>query len=234
MDIEYYLTPNPLKLGSLRAVLLPGDKASFEAFLKHCEIASTVGRADALAVVEMMAGWVEQQAGEGREVDFGPLGQTRLGVAGSFQPDAESIRPDQWRLTIGWQVGRRLQGRVDRAGKRAGLRRRPPPNHGPYVASVVDMMTGAPDSYSPGGLLELRGSRLKFDAGQSDEGVFLRPAAGGAEVRLDRYLTIHPKTIQAQVPTPLVGLQCLIVRRRLRPRQPRPSQATYDKTLTPA
>lgn len=234
MTIQYYLVPNPLTPGMLRAVLLPGDKASFDAFLDHCATASTVGRADALAVVEMMRGWIEAHAGDGREVDFGPLGQTRLGMAGVFEPGEPSIRPDDWRLTVGWQVARRLQARVDRRAKKAGLQRRPQPNRGPYVASVKDLMSGTADVYTPGGLLELRGSRLKFDAGQSDEGVFLRPAAGGAEVRLENYIVIFPKTIQAQVPATLTDPQRLIIRRRIRPTQPQPTQFTYDTVLAPA
>ena len=234
LTIQYNLVPNPLKPGMLRAVLLPGDRASFDAFLDHCAVASTVGRADALAVVEMMVGWIEQRAAEGREVDFGPLGQTRLGMAGIFEPGEPSIRPDEWRLTIGWQVTRRLQRRVDQRAKKAGLRRRPPPNRGPYVAAVTDMMTGNADTYTPGGLLELRGARLKFDASQSDEGIFLRPAAGGPEVRADRYLVVFPQTIQAQAPATLTGPQRLLVRRRTRPTQPQPSQCLYDAVLTPA
>ncbi len=234
MTIQYYLTPNPLKPGKMRAVLLPGDRASFDAFLDHCQAASTVGRADALAVVEMMAGWIEQRAADGREVDFGPLGQTRLGMAGIFEPREESIRPDEWRLTIGWQVARRLQARVDRRAKKAGLQRRPQPNRGPYVAAVTDLMTGATDAYTPGGLLELRGSRLKFDAAQSDEGVFFAAEAGGPEVRAEHYIVVFPKTVQPQVPPAVTGPQRLIVRRRLRPTQPQPTQFTYDTVLLPA
>ena len=59
------------------------------------------------------------------------------------------------------------------------------------------MMTGDANTYTPGGLLELRGSRLKFNEAQADEGVFLRPAGGGAEVRPDNYIVVYPKTIQA-------------------------------------
>ncbi len=183
---------------------------------------------------EMMAAWIEQDAADGHEVDFGPLGQTRLGMAGVFEPGEPSIRPDEWRLTLGWQVARRLQRRVDGRAKKAGLRRRPRPNRGPYIAAVTDLMSDNADAYTPGGLLELRGSRLKFDAGQSDEGVFFRPAAGGPEVRADRYLVVFPKTIQAQVPAALTGPQRLIIRRRLRPTQPQPTQFTYDTVLAPA
>ncbi len=234
MTIQYYLVPNPLKPGALRAVLLPGDKASFDDFLDHAAAASTVGRADALAVVEMMVGWIEQQAASGREVDFGPLGQTRLGIAGSFASDDDALRPDDWRLTIGWQVTRRLQARVDRRAKKAGLGRRPRPNRGPYVATVTDLMSGSADVYTPGGLLELRGSRLKFDTTQADEGVFFRPAAGGPEVRAENYIVVFPKTVQAQVPPAVTGPQRLIIRRRLRPTQPQPTQFTYDAVLAPA
>jgi len=234
MGIQYFLQGNPLKPGSQRAILLRGDKASFEAFLDHCATASTVGRADALAVVEMMAGWIEANAGDGREVDFGPLGQTRLGMGGVFDENEPSIRPDEWRLTIGWQVARRLRRRVDQVAKKAGLDRRPRPNRGPYVAAVTDLMTHTRDTYTPGGLLELLGSRLKFDAAQADEGVFFTPAAGGAEVRSDNYLQVFPKTVQAIVPATLTGPQRLIVRRRPRPTQPEPAQSTYDTALEPA
>lgn len=109
MGIRYFLQKNPVKPGSRRAVLLRGAKATFEDFLDHCETASKVGRADALAVVTMMVGWIEARAPEGREVDFGPLGQTRLGMAGVFTEDEQPIRPDEWRLTIGWQLTRRLR-----------------------------------------------------------------------------------------------------------------------------
>jgi len=234
MSIQYFLQANPLKAGSHRAILLRGRKIAFDAFLDHCEGASTVGRADALAVVEMMAGWIEQRAAEGREVDFGPLGQTRLGMAGVFEPREESIRPDEWRLTIGWQVARRLQRRVDRQAKKAGLARRPRPNRGPYVAAVTDLMTGTADAYTPGGLLELRGSRLKFDVAQPDEGVFFAPEAGGPEVRAEHYVHVFPKTVQPQVPAAVTGPQRLLVRRRLRPTQPEPTQCAYNTVLTPA
>ena len=234
MSVAYFLMDNPVKPGSQRAVLLRRHKATFEAFLSHCTEASTVGRADALAVVEMMVGWIEHHSGAGREVDFGPLGQTRLGLAGSFDPDEEFIRPDEWRLTIGWQVARRLQLRVDRAAKRASLERRPQPNRGPNIVQVTDLMTRTRDAYTAGGLLELRGARLKFDAAQPDEGVFFTPASGGAEVRCDNYMEVFPKTIRAIVPATMTGPQRLIVRRRPRPTQPEPTQGTYTAVLEQA
>ncbi len=69
MSVRYFLEPNPVKPVSMRAVLLRGDKAGLDACLEHCEDASTVGQADALAVVQMMVGWIEQHAACGREVD---------------------------------------------------------------------------------------------------------------------------------------------------------------------
>ena len=234
MSVRYFLEPNPVKPVSMRAVLLRGDKAGFDAFLEHCEDASTVGQADALAVVQMMVGWIEQHAAFGREVDFGPLGQTRLGMRGVFEPGEESIRPDEWRLTIGWEVARRLCARVDQRAKQAGLERRPRPSRGPFVASVVDLMSGSADTYTPSGLLELRGSRLKFDTARADEGVFLRPAAGGPEVRLERYLSVFPTTVNTQILATVAGTQVLIVRRRTRPTQPQPAEFRYGPTLEPA
>ena len=234
MGIRYFLQDNPIKAGSQRAVLLRGEKATFEAFLDHCAEASTVGRADALAVVEMMRGWIEHHAADGREVDFGPLGQTRLGIAGVFAEREESIRPDEWTLTISWQLAQRLKRRIDQAAKKTGLERRPQPNWGPNVVQVTDLLTRRRDVYSPGNLLEMYGSGLNFDATQPDEGVFFRPESGGVEVRCDNYMEVFPKTIRAIVPAILTGQQRVIVRRRTRPTQPAPTQFVYGTVLAPA
>ncbi|MBU0637274.1 MAG: DUF4469 domain-containing protein [Planctomycetes bacterium] len=95
-------------------------------------------------------------------------------------------------------------------------------------------MTQTRDVYTPGGLLELRGFRLKFNNDQPDEGVFLRPAAGGAEVRADNCLEVFPKRVLGIVPAGLTGPQRLIVRRRTRPTQARPAEFTYATILEPA
>lgn len=126
----------------------------------------------------MMVGWIEHHASMGHEVDFGPLGQTRVRMSSVFAPSDELVWPDEWRLTIGWQVARRLQLWVDPAAKKTGLGRRPAPNRGPNVVQVTDLMTRTRDAYTLGGLLGLRGSRLKFDQAQPDEGVFFTPAVG--------------------------------------------------------
>ncbi len=234
MSIRYYPTQNPLRPGTWRAVLLSGGRASLDAFLDHCATASTVGRADALATIEMMARWIEVHAADGREVDFGPLGHTRLGLGGEFAAEEAAIRPDQWRLTIGWEVAPRLQRRVAQVARNAGLQRRPPPHRGPNLVQVVDLMTGRRDGYSPGGLLELTGARLKLDPARGDEGIFFCPAAGGAEARADRYVEVFPKRILAVVPAALTGPQRLIVRARPRPSQPAPAECAYAATLAPA
>jgi hypothetical protein len=119
-------------------------------------------------------------------------------------------------------------------GGDGGLERRQPPNRGPNVVQATDLMTHTRDAYTRGGLLELRGARLKFDAAQPDEGVFLSPAAGGAEVRADNYLAVFPKTIQAVVPAALSGPQRLTTRRRPRPTQLESTQFTYGTVLEPA
>lgn len=42
------------------------------------------------------------------------------------------------------EVARRLRARVDRRAKKAGFERRPRPNRGRWVASVIDLMSGNP------------------------------------------------------------------------------------------
>jgi len=48
--------------------------------LEYCQETSTVSPSDALAVLNCMSDWVVNQVRVGREVDFGDLGQTRLGM----------------------------------------------------------------------------------------------------------------------------------------------------------
>lgn len=98
---------------------------------------------------------------------------------------------------------------------------------------VTELMTHRRDAYTPGGPLGLRGARLRLNGEQPDEGVFLRRAAGGAEVRADHCLEVLPKSVLAIVPTGLTSPQRLIVRRRTRRTQAQPAEFTYATMLEP-
>lgn len=230
MTIRYLPDDNPVVEGRKRAILLRGKTRSFEDFLEFVDRhGTTLTRADVLASVQVMADWIEANAGEGRQVDFGLLGHTRLGLAGDFDSD-DPPRPEDWTLTLGWQASPALKKAVDDSAKEAGLERREPPPKTPNLATV--RCGGALNRYRAPGILEVRGWRLKFDPAREDEGVFLEPE-DGPERRLDLYQTAHPKTIIALVPEGLTGPQRLVLRTRRQPDAAHPSTTRFEHLLLP-
>lgn len=233
MPIRYYLEPNPVKPDTYRAVLLTGKKASFEMFLDHCALSSTVARADAMAVVEIMRQWIIARAKEGTEVDFGPLGYTRLGMKGVFTSRKQKIEEDEYDITIGFTAARKLQKDVNLAAKKAGLQRRSPPSSFPNINSVRDMMTDTRNAYYAGGLLQVYGSRLKFNPDKNDEGVFLQSPSDGRPQRCQQYIKATDTRIHAIIPESITGPQNLTVKRRHPPSRKNLLSTTYEKTLQP-
>ena len=84
------LQDNPVKPGTKRIVVHPGAGSSFDDFVSFAE-SSTVRRADVLAVMACAEEWITRQASNGREVDLGPLGRSRLGMRGKFKGLPEQI-----------------------------------------------------------------------------------------------------------------------------------------------
>ena len=74
----------------------------------------------------------------------------------------------------------------------------------PLVDSVRNQVNGNLNQYIPGDMIQVRGNNLKFDRDDTQQGLFLKPAAG-AEVRCTSYADIEPQTFTALVPAALSG-----------------------------
>jgi hypothetical protein len=73
----------------------------------------------------------------------------------------------------------------------------------PYIVEVKDAVSGtANEMLTPGGILELRGSRLKFIAENPSNGLFLIPESGG-EVRVEVVAENKPARLMALIPANL-------------------------------
>ena len=70
----------------------------------------------------------------------------------------------------------------------------------PYIVEVKDAVSGtANETLTPGGILELRGSRLKFVAENHTNGIFLIPESGD-EIRIEVVAENKPARLMALIP----------------------------------
>ena len=74
----------------------------------------------------------------------------------------------------------------------------------PLIESILSQENGAPGKYSPGTMIELRGSNLRFEKEDVNQGVFFR-SGSNAEVRATVYGTITPGSLSVLVPASLTG-----------------------------
>ena len=216
---------NTIKPGTYRLVLHTGRLATFEDFIRHAEGGSTITRADAVAVLSAAADWVRRRAGEGREVDLGPMGRSRLGMKGTFETIPDRVEDADVTLTISWVLPGAMKRAVAKAGAELVRERVEPDPKLPNIAEARRILPGGvpdgqPGRYVPGEPIRLYGNRLDYDPARPDEGVFLVDA-GSAETRVELVAINSPKQVLFIMPTDATGPYLVRVRRRhLRPAGP--------------
>jgi hypothetical protein len=76
----------------------------------------------------------------------------------------------------------------------------------PYIVEVKDVLSGSTnDLLTAGGVVQMRGSRLKLVDNDTTNGIFLLPAAGGAEIRLAVIVENKPARLIAMLPADLAA-----------------------------
>ena len=88
----------------------------------------------------------------------------------------------------------------------------------PYVDTVIDMASGAMDTYTPAKPMGTHGTWLDLDPADTDQGAFFQPAAGGALVRVPAsdYALIEPSRLRFITPAGLTGAQHLIIKTKIK------------------
>ena len=88
----------------------------------------------------------------------------------------------------------------------------------PYVDTVIDMASGAMDTYTPAKPMGTHGTWLDLDPADTDQGAFFQPAAGGALVRVPAsdYALIERSRLRFITPAGLTGNQHLIIKTKIR------------------
>ena len=141
-----------------------------------------------------------------------PLINTSFSITGVFTNMADSFDKARHAIKLNVNAGSALK----EAAAQAKAQKVETASTDPYITTVTDKVTGDSGTVKAGSIMEITGSRLKFDAADAEQGVFALTAAG--EVRCEtvienkpaRLLVMLPATVEAgeftvEVRTKLTG-----------------------------
>jgi len=198
MTISYSLFENNLTSdpGDYAAQIKVTDSVDLEAIAdRMIDQGSTVTKADILAVLEDVIKATEGYLLEGYRVNFGGLCDLYPRLRGIFNGITDNYDPARHKIDVGASPGARVRKAIrDNASVTKVETIKPIPALNEYV----DLATGETNStITAGNIGTINGHRLKFDATQPDEGVFIIDTAGPSN---------HAVAIQKNKPGQLVFL----------------------------
>jgi hypothetical protein len=165
---------------------------------------TTLSRTDIMAAMQLFKEELQKQLTEGKTVKT-PTGSFFLNAAGSMESLDESYLPNDSEKNH--EV--RLHHKNDKDFEEAVLanlkitREERPDFQSPVVYSVA--VAGEEGStLRSGGIINIKGLRLRFDSKDASQGVFFVDSSG-AEVRCSVYPLMLPGTIMATVPAGLAA-----------------------------
>lgn len=157
---------------------------------------TSLTKADISAVLQVFTEVVAELTADGCTVNT-PLFNTSFSISGVFSGMADSFDKSRHTVSVNVGAGAKLRGAV----KSVRTEKVEAVSTGPYITEAADVVSGAVNSaLTAGGILRLTGSRLKFDAADAEQGVFLVPADGGAEVKCAVAAENKPARLMVMVP----------------------------------
>lgn len=141
-----------------------------------------------------------------------PLISTSFSITGVFTNQADSFDKSRHAIKLNVNAGSALR----EAAAQARTQKVETPSTGPYITTVTDKVTGDSGTIKAGSVMEITGSRLKFDTSDEEQGVFALTAGGAVkcEVVIEnkpaRLLVMLPASMEAgefalEVRTKIVG-----------------------------
>ena len=190
---ENLLTPDPDDcMAQVQDVRSYGQDEIIDLMMRR---GTTLTRADVAAVLQVFAEVVGELTADGCAVNT-PLFNTGFSVGGVFNGMSDSFDKARHTVSVNVNPGTALREAVKsvRTEKTEGN------STDPYITEATDVVSGAVNStLTAGGILRLVGSRLKFDASDEAQGVFLVPEAGEA-VRCAVVAENKPARVMVMIP----------------------------------
>jgi hypothetical protein len=173
---------------------------------------STVGRPDILAVTAALKLACQRRLEQGQRVNYFGVVDLFPRIKGVFNGPTDKFDPARHHVDVGANPGSDLRETVRtnaRVEKVEALKPAPIPIEYRDVATATTN-----DQVMPGNIGQLSGSRLKFDAGQADEGIYFVATAGG-ETKVSVVQKNKPAQLVFLVPALVSGSYAIEVRARM-------------------
>ena len=123
-----------------------------------------------------------------------PLINTSFSISGVFKNQADSFDKTRHAIKLNVNAGTALR----EAAAQAKAQKVETASTDPYITSVTDKVTGDSAAVRAGSVMEITGSRLKFDAADAEQGVFAVTANGA--VRCEPVLENKPARVMVMLP----------------------------------
>jgi hypothetical protein len=187
-----------------------------------------VSAAEVLAVFQALQDTIPQLLKSGGTINT-PIFNASLAIAGVFTDPKEKFDAAKHEVRVSLAVGKALKKGLEQVK----VERTNAPSNKASISEVLDMFTDTANTrITPGQLLMIYGYRLKFDASQKDEGLFLFNRQTGQHVQIAQVPLISNKRIYAMMPAALApGAWELEI--RVRPRNNSSISSTvFEHTLS--
>ena len=164
------------------------------------EKGTTLTRADVAATLQVYGEVVSAIIKDGSAVNT-PLMNTSMSISGVFDGANDSFDKKRHTVNLNITAGTLLRDAVTKVKceKTEGV------STDPYITEVTDIVTGTVNTtLSKGGVVQLVGSRLKFDAKDTAQGIFFVPETGEA-VRAAVIAENKPARLMAIIPADLAA-----------------------------
>ena len=168
---------------------------------------STVTKAEALATIEEYISAIEQLVKDGHNINT-PLFNLSLSIKGVFTNEEENFNSAIHSVRINLTPGIRLKEMAANVSVSRVQAAQPLPS----PMYLDDLGSGTRnDTLTPGSIAQLKGSRLKFDASDAAQGIFLI-AADKSEIKVSPVSHNKPAQIDFLVPSLPAGTYILEIR----------------------
>ncbi|GHT66469.1 hypothetical protein FACS189452_02390 [Bacteroidia bacterium] len=158
-------------------------------------------KADILAVLEVYREVVTDLVADGAGVNTA-LMHISPSIAGVFNGLGDSFDPTRHTVKVNLNQGAALRN----AAGRIKTKKVQVADPIPYIVEVKDTLSGSTnDHLTAGGVIQMRGSRLKLVENDATNGIFLLPTTDGAEIRLSVVVENKPARLIAMLPADLAA-----------------------------
>ena len=164
------------------------------------EKGTTLTRADVAATLQVYGEVVSAIIKDGSAVNT-PLMNTSMSISGVFDGANDSFDKKRHTVNLNITAGTLLRDAVTKVKceKTEGV------STDPYITEVTDIVTGTVNTtLTKGGVVQLVGARLKFDAKDTAQGIFFVPETGNP-VRASVIAENKPARLMAIIPADLAA-----------------------------